>query len=344
MMRLFLLLAIVLLFSFCNSKTNVDSLYINGTVYTVDSAFSKTEAVAVTDGKIVATGTAAELQKQYNAKEIIDLQGKFMYPGFIDAHAHFYRYGLGLQTANLTGTNSWDEILQKLKTFQQQKSPAKGEWIIGRGWDQNDWEVKEFPTNEKLNELFPENPVVLTRIDGHAAVANDVALQQAGITAQTKLTGGDVFVANGKPTGVLIDNAIDLVSSKIPAATEAQVKEALLEAQKNCFAAGLTTIVDCGLDYTEVEHIEKAQASGDLKMRLYVMLSDAKKNYEAIFKRGQIKTDRLNVRSFKVYGDGALGSRGACLLEPYTDKAHHYGFLLSNPAHFDSVASVLYAK
>ena len=146
-MRLFLLLAIVLLFSFCNSKTNVDSLYINGTVYTVDSAFSKKEAVAVANGKIVATGTAAELQKQYNAKETIDLQGKFMYPGFIDAHAHFYRYGLGLQTANLTGTSSWNEILQKLKTFQQQKSPAKGEWIIGRGWDQNDWEVKEFPTN-----------------------------------------------------------------------------------------------------------------------------------------------------------------------------------------------------
>lgn len=344
MIRFFLLSAVVLLFSFCNKKTKIDSLYINGTVYTVDSAFSKTEAVAVAAGKIVATGTAAELQQQYEAKETIDLQGKFMYPGFIDAHAHFYRYGLGLQTADLTGTTSWDEILQKLKAFQQQKTPAKGEWIIGRGWDQNDWQVKEFPSNEKLNELFPENPVLLTRVDGHAAVVNDVALQQAGVTAQTTLTGGDVVVSNGKPTGLLVDNAIDLVSSKIPAATEAQVKEALLEAQKNCFAAGLTSIVDCGLDYNEVEHIEKANAAGDLKMRLYVMLSDAKKNYEAIFKRGKIKTDRLNVRSFKVYGDGALGSRGACLLEPYADKANHYGFLLSNPEHFDSVAAVLYEK
>ncbi|MFY7840342.1 MAG: amidohydrolase [Lacibacter sp.] len=342
MMRTFFLPALIVLFACCNSKTTVDCLFVNGTVYTVDSAFSKTEAVAVKDGKIVAAGTTAELQQQYEAKETVDLQGKFMYPGFIDAHAHFYRYGLGLQTADLTGTTSWEDILHRLSEFNKGLAPAKGEWIIGRGWDQNDWTIKEFPTNEQLNRMFPDNPVILTRVDGHAAVVNDLALQQAGITAQTKLTGGDVFVANRKPTGVLIDNAIDLVSTKIPAANEKQIKDALMAAQKNCFAAGLTTIVDCGIDYDDVLQIEKANASGDLKMRLYVMLSDAKKNYEAIFKRGKIKTDRLNVRSFKVYGDGALGSRGACLLEPYTDKAKHYGFLLSNPEHFDSVAAVLY--
>jgi predicted amidohydrolase YtcJ len=311
-------------------------------VYTVDSAFSKTEAVAVKDGKIVATGTTAQLQQEFNAKEVIDLQGKFLYPGFIDAHAHFYRYGLGLQTANLTGSTSWENIQQLLGDFKKGLAPVKGQWIIGRGWDQNDWPVKEFPVNEKLNEMFPDNPVILTRVDGHAAIVNDHALQQAGINAQTKLTGGDVVVANGKPTGLLIDNAIDLVSAKIPPATDEQIKSALLTAQQNCFAAGLTTIVDCGIDYDDVLQIEKANASGDLKMRLYVMLSDAKKNYDAIFKRGKIKTDRLNVRSFKVYGDGALGSRGACLIQPYTDKPGHTGFLLSNPEHFDSVAAVLY--
>lgn len=341
-MRLLLVPVLIILLAACKGKTKADTLLINGTVYTVDSAFSKTEAVAVKDGKIIATGTTAELQQQFDAKETVDLQGKFMYPGFIDAHAHFYRYGLGLQTADLTGTTSWEDILQRLSEFSKGLAPAKGDWIIGRGWDQNDWAVKEFPTNEQLNKLFPDNPVILTRVDGHAAVVNDLALQQAGITAQTKLTGGDVFLVNGKPTGVLIDNAIDLVSTKIPAANEKQIKDALMAAQKNCFAAGLTTIVDCGIDYDDVLQIEKANASGDLKMRLYVILSDAKKNYEAIFKRGKIKTDRLNVRSFKVYGDGALGSRGACLLEPYTDKAHHYGFLLSNPEHFDSVAAVLY--
>lgn len=342
MMRLLLVPVLIVLLAACNGKKEADTLFVNGTVYTVDSAFSKTEAVAVKDGKIIATGTTAELQQQFAAKETVDLQGKFMYPGFIDAHAHFYRYGLGLQTADLTGSTSWDDILNRLNEFKKGLAPAKGDWIIGRGWDQNDWAVKEFPTNEQLNKMFPDNPVILTRVDGHAAVVNDLALQQAGIASQTKLTGGDVFVANGKPTGVLIDNAIDLVSAKIPAANEKQIKEALLAAQKNCFAAGLTTIVDCGIDYDDVLQIEKANASGDLKMRLYVMLSDAKKNYDAIFKRGKIKTDRLNVRSFKVYGDGALGSRGACLLEPYSDKANHYGFLLSNPEHFDSVAAVLY--
>ncbi|HTH30710.1 MAG TPA: amidohydrolase family protein, partial [Lacibacter sp.] len=205
MFRLFFLFAITVLFSQCNSKSTVDQLLINGTVYTVDSAFSKTEAVAVKDGKIIATGTTAQLQKEFNAKEVIDLQGKFLYPGFIDAHAHFYRYGLGLQTANLTGSTSWENILQLLSDFKKGLAPVKGQWIIGRGWDQNDWPVKEFPVNEKLNEMFPDNPVILTRVDGHAAIVNDHALQQAGINAQTKLTGGDVVVANGKPTGLLID-------------------------------------------------------------------------------------------------------------------------------------------
>jgi predicted amidohydrolase YtcJ len=345
MIRFFILLLVVITFSQCNSKTTtVDSLLFNGTVYTVDSSFSKAEAVAVKDGKIVAVGNTADLQKMYTAKENIDLQGKFLYPGFIDAHAHFYRYGLGLRTADLTGTTSWEEVLQRLQQFKKDVVLAPGEWIIGRGWDQNDWEQKEFPVNQKLNELFPDNPVLLTRVDGHAAVVNELALSKSGVTAATTLVGGDVILQNGKPTGVLIDNAIDLVSKNIPPATDLQIKEGLKAAQQNCFAAGLTSITDCGLDYEDVLQIEKANMSGDLKMRLYVMLSDATKNYNAIFQRGKIKTERLNVRSFKVYADGALGSRGACLLEPYEDKPGSVGFLLSNPEHFDSVASVIYQK
>ena len=344
MIRSFFLLLVVIAFSQCNSKTNVDTLLINGTIYTVDSSFSKTEAIAVKNGKIVAAGGTADLQKAYTATETIDLQGKFLYPGFIDAHAHFYRYGLGLRTADLTGTTSWDDVLQRLINFKKEVSLAAGEWIIGRGWDQNDWEQKEFPINQKLNELFPDNPVLLTRVDGHAAVVNDLALSKSAVSGSTKLVGGDVILQNGKPTGVLIDNAIDLVSKNIPPATDQQIKEGLKAAQQNCFAAGLTTIVDCGLDYEEVLQIEQANLNGDLKMRLYVMLSDATKNYNAIFQRGKIKTDRLNVRSFKVYADGALGSRGACLLEPYEDKPGSVGFLLSNPEHFDSVAAVIYKK
>ncbi|MFN5134051.1 MAG: amidohydrolase, partial [Chitinophagaceae bacterium] len=336
------ILLAAIFFGSCSTTTEADLLLFNGKIYTVDSAFSTVEAVAVKDGKIIATGTSEELKKQFQANEQIDLNGKYLFPGFIDAHAHFYRYGLGLRECDLVGSNSWSEILQRLDAYA--KSIPAGEWIIGRGWDQNDWDIKEFPLNDSLNIRFPNNPVILTRVDGHAAIVNDYALEKAGITASTKLVGGDVFVQNGKPTGVLIDNAIDLVGKIIPNANAAQAKEALLKAQQNCFAAGLTSIDDCGLDFEQVEHIEQAYKGGDLKMRLYVMLSDARKNYDYIFKRGMIKTERLNVRSFKVYADGALGSRGACLLQPYSDRANHHGFLLSDPAHFDSVAAVLYAN
>ncbi len=340
MPKSFFALLLVTMLAGCNNESQVDTIFVNGTVYTVDSAFSKAEAVAVKAGKIIAVGSAADLQKKYTAKETIDLQGKFLYPGFIDAHAHFYGYGLGLQVCNLTGTASWQDILNRLSEFA--KTIPAGDWIIGRGWDQNDWELKEFPVNELLNQQFPNNPVLITRVDGHAAVANDIALQKAGVTAATKLTGGDVILKNGKPTGVLIDNAVGIIRSQIPKPNEQQIKTALLAAQKNCFAAGLTTIDDCGVNYDDVQRMESAYNSGDLKIRLYVMLSDRKSNYEAIFKRGMIKTERLHVRSFKVYADGALGSRGACMLQAYDDKQGHYGFLLSNPAHFDSVAALIY--
>ena len=325
----------------CAGKIQVDLIVYNATVYTVDSAFATAEALAVKDGKIVATGTTAGILKEYDAKEKTDAQGKFIYPGLIDAHAHFFSYGLGLQTANLVGTQSWEDILGKLKTFAVENKEG---WLIGRGWDQNDWTIKEFPSNEKLNELFPDRPVMLTRIDGHGAIANQKAMDIAGVKAGDKLTGGVVEVKNGKLSGILIDNAIRLVSSKIPGHTFAQVKDALLDAQKNCFAVGLTTVDDCGLDYQEILAIDSVQKMGELKMRVYAMLSDAPKNYRYILKRGKIKTDRLNVRSFKVYADGALGSRGACLLQPYNDKSGWSGFLLSSQAHFDSVAAIIYAN
>ena len=186
--------------------------------------------------------------------------------------------------------------------------------------------------------------MLLGRVDGHAAVANKYALELAGIKAGDTITGGEFEEMEGTLTGILIDNAIDRVTLKIPSATKEQFKKAMQDAEKNCFAAGLTTVDDCGLSYTSVDMIKELHNSGELKMRLYVLLSDEKKNFDYAEKHGIIKTDRLHVRGFKMYGDGALGSRGACLLEPYSDKAYHHGFLLSQPAHFDSVASVLYAK
>jgi predicted amidohydrolase YtcJ len=332
-----LIISLFILFS-CNKKQKADLLVYNATVYTVDSGFSKAEAFVVDKGKIIDVGKTTDLQNKYAAKDQLNAEGKYIFPGFIDAHAHFLSYGLGLQDADLVGTTSWEEILEKLKVFATENKEG---WIVGNGWDQNDWATKEFPTNEKLNELFPDRPVVLSRVDGHAAIANKKALELAGVKPGQQLEGGEVEVRNGQLTGILIDNATELVFSKVPAPNISVLKEALLDAQKNCFAAGLTTIDDCGLNYRMALLIDSLQKNNELKMRLYVMLSDAKENYDFLFSKGKIKTDRLNVRSFKVYADGALGSRGACLLQPYSDKPGWNGFLLSSQKHFDSVANII---
>jgi predicted amidohydrolase YtcJ len=319
-------------------KKKVDLVIYNATIYTVDKNFSIQSAIAIDKGKIVETGASAQLLKKYNATQRKDAEGKFIYPGFIDAHAHFFNYGLGLQTANLVGTSSWEEILNTLQAFAQ---VHKEGWLTGRGWDQNDWSIKEFPTREKLDLLFPDRPVILSRIDGHAAIANKKALELAGIKPGQSLVGGQVEVKNGELTGILVDNAVDLVASRIPPPSIDQMKAALMAAQRNCFAVGLTTIDDCGVDYGTALLMDSLQKSRELKMRIFAMLSDDTKNYNFLFKNGKIKTDRLNVRAFKVYADGALGSRGAALLKPYSDKPGWSGFLLSSQQHFDSVANII---
>ncbi|TCD00568.1 amidohydrolase [Pedobacter frigidisoli] len=332
---------LAVLFCSCTKKEQVDVIVFNAKVYTVNAKFDAVEAFAVKDGKILALGTSDDIQSKYKAKEEINVDGKAVYPGFIDAHAHFFGYGQNLQTADLRDTKSWEEILNRLTEFA--KTHPDG-WLIGNGWDQNDWSNKAFPTNEKLSQLFPDRPVLLNRIDGHAAVANQKALDAAGIKGEQKLIGGDMLTENGKLTGVLIDNAVTLVESKIPSPDAKLAEKIFTDAQKNCFAVGLTTIDDCGLSYLAVEFIEKLQKENKLKMRLYVMLSDSEDNYKYLFSRGPIKTDRLNVRSFKVYADGALGSRGACLLHPYSDMPNKTGFLLSDQKHFEDVAKKIAAN
>ena len=341
MKKIFLLTGIVISFVSCSQKKKIDLLVYNATIYTIDSSFSVAEAMAVKDGKIVEVGKPSDLQNKYEAKEKLDAEGKFIYPGFIDAHAHFVSYGTSLQRVNLVDTKSWDDVIERTKEFADKNSEG---WLLGRGWDQNDWTVKKFPNNKKLNDLFPDRPVLLTRIDGHAAIANQKALDIAGIKPGDKIEGGEIEVEERKLTGILVDNAVDLVTTKIPNATDKQFKKALLAAEQNCFAVGLTTIDDCGLGYQSVDRIKRLQNNGDLKMRLYVMLSDEKPNFDYLEKTAIIKTDRLNVRSIKVYADGALGSRGACLLQPYSDKPAWSGFLLSPPSHFDSVAKIIYTK
>ena len=319
----------------CQSSSNVDRLLINARIYTVDSLFSVCEAMAIRDGKIIATGTTAELQSKYKADTVEDMQGRTIVPGFNDAHAHFVQYGLGLREANLVGTQSWEEVLNKLAGFFANR---KTRWVIGRGWDQNDWTNKEFPNKKELDALYPDRPALLVRIDGHAAIANQHALDLAKIAPGDTITGGKFVVEAGQLTGLLIDNAVDRVARFIPAPTETEYETALLQAQANCLAVGLTSITDCGLSHTHIEKLKGLQSNEKLQLRLNVMLSDDPDNYRYAEKNGKLITDRLRVQSFKVYGDGALGSRGACLLQPYHDKPDQSGFLLSHPAHFDSVA------
>ena len=330
---------IAIVFISCNSKQSVDLIVHNATIYTVDSSFSTTEAMAIKDEKIIATGTSEFIQKNYSAKENIDAQGKSVYPGFIDAHAHFVGYGNELFTADLYDSKSFDEVVERLKAFAAAHPDEK--WILGRGWDQNKWPGKSYPTNEKLNQLFPDKPVYITRVDGHAAICNQKAFDIAGIKANQKINGGDIETKNGKLTGVLIDNAKELVSNFIPPLSKEDYAKRLMAAEKNCFAVGLTTITDCGLNYKDVDAIDTLQKAGKLNMRLYVMLSDDKENFDRYLPKGPYKTDKLFVHGFKFYADGALGSRGACLLQPYNDKKDWKGFLLNTKSHYDSMAAIL---
>jgi predicted amidohydrolase YtcJ len=333
---------LILLFAACKQKEyNADMLVKNALVYTVDSTFSTAEAFVVNGGKIVAVGKTDSLEKIYKARQVVDAGGKAVYPGFIDAHTHFYRYGLSLQEVHLEGTKSWEQIIDSVQAYATRNADG---WIIGRGWDQNDWKTKQFPNKAKLDSLFPIRPVILTRVDGHAAIANQAALNIAGIKPGQTLPGGEIETVNNQLTGIMVDNAVGLITRKIPEPADQQIQAALMGAQQNCFAVGLTTVDDCGLNYPMINVIAELQHKRALKMRMYVMLSDNEENISYLFKRGVYKTPGLNVRSFKVYADGALGSRGACLLHDYSDQANHKGFLLSSQKHFEDVAQRIAAK
>lgn len=336
----FSLLSSIILFFSCSPKEKVDLIVHNGIIYTVDEGFTIANAFAIRNNRFIAVGNENAIFSKYESEEIIDLQGKPVYPGFIDSHSHFYRYGIGLQVADLLGAESEAELVERVR-LHAEKNPEAA-WILGRGWDQNLWESKEFPTKAKLDSLFPDKPVLLTRIDGHAALVNQKALDLGGVTAQTSMIGGKVILVANKPSGVLIDNAIDLVSSKVPNPTNEEARIALLGAQENCFAVGLTTIVDAGLDKETIDLIAEMQKDSSLRMRVYAMVNPTEANMAHYFKTGIYQDDNLTVRSFKIYGDGALGSRGAALLKPYHDHSDNYGFLLKNPEEFDELAKKMY--
>ena len=315
----------------CKLREKVPLLVHNATIYTVDDKFSTAQAMAIRDGKVIAIGSNDELLKTYEGEQTLDAGGNAIFPGFIDAHCHFTGYATDKWKSDLVGTTSWEEVVNRMVTYSK---TAPMEWIYGRGWDQNDWSVKEYPDTKILDSIFPDRPVYLKRVDGHAAIANTTALKMAGITATTTITGGSVELKNGIPTGVLIDNAMDLVETKIPAIGDSLAKKYFLDMQAECFAEGLTGVHDCGVSEHTIDLIKASHKAGDLKMKIFALLSDNPDYYDRWVKKGRYSNGRLTVGGFKLYADGALGSRGACLLKDYNDRKGWKGFLLSDHYYF----------
>ncbi len=326
---LFFPLLSLCLFNSCGPmKQKVDLIVKNGVIYTVDSLNSRVEAMAIGDGKILAMGSTAVIEQGYRSDEVVDLKGKAVFPGFIDSHCHFIGYALGLQYIDLTGSTSFDAVLSRVK---EGAGPGRGDWIVGRGWDQNLWEKKAFPDNKELNELFPDIPVMLIRIDGHVALANNEALKRAGIGTDHQFSDGQVEMKNGKLTGILSEMAADMIRSAVPQPRGEAFAAVLERAQEQCFSVGLTTVSDAGLEYEQVLALDSLQKSGRISMHVYGMLSPTDDNIQAFVKNGPFKTDKLVIRSLKIYADGSLGSRTARLKRPYSDDNAVSGIIVTSP-------------
>jgi len=334
MRKILFYLSWLVLFS-CGKPTSVD-LYTNAKIYTSNDKQPEARAFAVSEGVIIGIGDEDNLRSQFNIEQTIDLEGRTVVPGFIDAHCHFLNLGFQEYQVDLVGTASFEEIVKRIIVFQEANQM---DFIQGRGWDQNDWEDKTFPNKKLLDSLFPDTPIALSRIDGHAILCNQAALELGGVTSDSKIDGGTVVLENGVPTGVLVDNAESLVMRYWPKPTRQERINALQAAEKTCVALGLTTVDDAGLNRDDIELIDSLHKTGDLKIRVYAMASANADNLEYYLSRPIVKTDRLHMRSFKYYVDGALGSRGALLRAPYSDAPHSYGLPVNSLDDFKMTAS-----
>ncbi len=334
-MRYFFIVIVSIAFASCSPKEQVDLILHNGTFHSLNANNDTYEAVAIRDGKIVAVGPENEILNGYKSASIYDLEKKHVYPGFIDAHAHLLGYSLMKNDLDLVGTNSWNEIVEKCKNFPVKRASG---WLIGRGWDQNDWTSQSegnvrtdgIPTNSALSNLFPKTPVVLIRIDGHAAIANDEAMRRAGVQVEN---------------GVLLDNDMTKVLNAIPLASNKEKAALLIEGQSDCIAAGLTTVDEAGIDTDDLKIIDSLQKSGDFYLRVYAMLNASDKDFQYWMERGPDTTSSmLKIRSIKFMADGALGSRGACLKQGYADVLTTKGALLNDASYFRFRFAAAYAR
>ena len=331
-------------FAFCLITScqyrKADWVVFNANVYTVNDSFEKVTAFAIKNGKFLSVGGDEIIDLYPNALKF-DAKGLPIYPGFIDAHCHFFNLGLSLTQVDLRGSKSIGEIEKRLLSYNK-NSPS--DIIIGSGWDQNLWKNKAFPNNIFLNRLFPNKSVLLKRIDGHALLVNDYVIKKAGISSKTKVKGGSILVENNKPTGVLVDNAMDLAMGILPPNTSKDITKALIDAEKKALENGLTTVDDAGLDKKTIQVIDSLQEIGELKIRVYAMISNTNDNLNYYLTNGIIQKEKLTVRSVKAYLDGALGSRGALLKNPYSDENKSKGLTITTKEELFDLANKLSSK
>lgn len=330
------LLIFLLFVTACNQpKQAIDLLVHNAKIYQVNKKFSTAEAMAISNGEILALGSFQDLNKKYIFKEKLDAENQTIFPGFIDAHGHLYNYGLQLQYVDLNNTQSFDELVTRIVDFQEINQK---DYIIGRGWDQNLWENQEFPVNDTLNQLFPDTPISLSRVDGHALLCNQAALDLAGIDISMNVKDGALLKENGELTGIIIDGPMPLVFDTYPELSNEEAKKALLSAEKECLAHGLTCVADAGLPKRIIDLIDSLQTNEYMQLRIYAMISNTEANLEHYLNQPPINKEKLVVKGVKVYADGALGSRGAALKSPYSDKDKHFGNMVINLDDFHALA------
>ena len=325
-----------------SAPARAELIITNARIYTADDAHPLAEAMAVSGGKLVFVGSAVEaMALKGSATTILDVGGRTIIPGMTDAHAHLYGLGVELRQVDLTGTKSYDEVIARV--VARAATTPKGTPVLGRGWDQNDWSDTRLPTNAALSAATPDHPVIVTRVDGHALLANAVAMAKAGVTVDAKDPDGGRILrdARGAPTGVFVDNAQNLMESAARGGEAVNPRDVLRNAVREANRWGLTGVHEMGVSPAIVDTYEQTAKAGELTLRAYVLLSgDSASVTWAMAKgpRSALYDGRLWVRSIKLYGDGALGSRGAALLDPYADDAPNNGLLVMQPAWIESVS------
>lgn len=310
----------------------------NAHIFTVNEQFDMATTMVINDGKIIDVGNDSLLNK-FESSKIIDAKGQFVYPGFIDAHCHFTGAAMDSYKLKLFGTKSFEEVVSKCVTYSKNSTKT---WIEGSGWDQNDWLDHSFPNKDTLDLLFPDRPVFLLRVDGHAALVNQKALDLAGVTSSNTTKRGEFELKNGKLTGLLIDHAMQLVRSKLPLLDQAEATSYIVSSQHDFFKTGLTSIVECGVNDQVTEWLKEAYRKGTLQLRSTMMLNADHHELELLLGHKPYVSDRLHVAGFKVFMDGSLGSRGAYLKEDYSDRIGHKGTLLLSPDSLRSISKQVY--